>query len=199
LPPGIGIGPSEDITSLNPLFVDSIYNEQAGWLLFPALVWVNRFHQIDWPRSLARAISSPDGGRTYDVTLRPWHWSDGVPVSSGDVAYALNLIRQLGETWPGYGGGGMPGIIQSLKVIDARHFTVVLTHRANTEWFIYNGLSQLVPLPEHAWRRYSINQLQQMQSSPGFFKIVDGPLKIAALVVGQDAVFAFHPAGFPVS
>jgi len=33
LPPGIGIGPSEDITSLNPLFVDSIYNEQAAWLL----------------------------------------------------------------------------------------------------------------------------------------------------------------------
>jgi peptide/nickel transport system substrate-binding protein len=193
LPPGIGIGPSEDITSLNPLFVDSIYNEQAAWLLFPALVWVNRFHQIDWPRSLARSISSPDGGRTYDVTLRSWHWSDGVPVSSADVAYALNLIRQLGETWPGYGGGGMPGIIQSLTVIDARHFTVVLTHRANTEWFIYNGLSQLIPLPEHAWRRYSINQLQQMQSSPGFFKIVDGPLKIAALVVGQDAVFIPNP------
>jgi peptide/nickel transport system substrate-binding protein len=193
LPPGIGIGPSEDITSLNPLFVDSIYNEQAAWLLFPALVWVNRFHQIDWPRSLASAIASPDGGRTYDVTLRSWHWSDGVPVSAGDVAYTLNLIRQLGETWPGYGGGGMPGIIQSLTVIDARHFTVVLTHRANTEWFIYNGLSQLIPLPEHAWRRYSINQLQQMQSSPGFFKIVDGPLKIAALVVGQDAVFIPNP------
>jgi peptide/nickel transport system substrate-binding protein len=193
LPPGIGIGPSEDITSLNPLFVDSIYNEQAAWLLFPALVWVNRFHQIDWPRSLARAISSPDGGRTYDVTLRPWHWSDGVPVTSGDVAYTLNLIRQLGETWPGFGGGGMPGIIQSLTVLDSSHFTVVLTHRANTEWFIYNGLSQLVPLPAHAWRRYSINQLQQLQSSPGFFKIVDGPLKISSLVVGQDAVFIPNP------
>jgi hypothetical protein len=51
LPPGIGIGPSEDITSLNPLFVDSIYNEQAAWLLYPELVWVNRFHQIDWSRS----------------------------------------------------------------------------------------------------------------------------------------------------
>ncbi len=194
LPPGIGIGPSEDITSLNPLFVDSIYNEQAAWLLFPELVWVNRFHQIDWSRSLASAIKSPDGGRTYQVTLRRWHWSDGVPVSSGDVAYTLALIRQLGETWTGYGGGGMPGIIQSLTVKDATHFTVALTHRANAEWFIYNGLSQLTPLPEHDWHSYTIDQLQQLQSSPKFFRVVDGPLKISSLAVGQDAVFVPNPA-----
>jgi peptide/nickel transport system substrate-binding protein len=194
VPTGIGIGPSADITSLNPLFVDSIYNEQAAWLLYPALVWVNRFHQIDWRRSLVSAISSPDGGRSYAVTLRPWHWSDGVPVRSADVAYALTLIRQLGETWPGFGNGGMPGIIQSLQVADNTHFDVVLTHQANSEWFIYNGLSALSPLPEHAWRGHSIDQLQQLQSSPEFFKVVDGPLKISRLQVGQDAVFVPNPA-----
>ena len=194
VPPGIGIAPSADITTLNPLFVDSIYNEQAAWLLYPELIWVNRFHQIDWQRSLAAAISSPDGGRSYAVTLRPWHWSDGVPVSSRDVAYALDLIRQLGETWPGFGDGGMPGIIQSLTVTDATHFTVTLTHRANAQWFIYNGLTELIPLPAHAWRGYSLNQLEQLQSSPGFFKVVDGPLKISSLVVGQDAVFVPNPA-----
>jgi len=194
LPPGIGIGPSEDITSLNPLFVDSIYNEQAAWLLYPELVWVNRFHQIDWPRSLASAISSSDGGRTYAVTLRPWHWSDGVTLRSEDVAYGLDLIRQLGDAWPGLGSGGMPGIIQSLQIRDATHFTVTLTHRANAEWFIYDGLSELIPLPAHAWQRYSLDQLEQLQSSPSFFKIVDGPLKISRLVVGQDAVFVPNPA-----
>ncbi len=194
IPPGIGIGPSEDITSLNPLFVDSIYNEQAAWLLYPELVWVNRFHQVDWQRSLASAITSPDGGRTYQVTLRPWRWSDGVALTSGDVAYALDLIRQLGETWPGYGGGGMPGIIQHLTVQDATHFTVVLTHRANAEWFIYNGLTQLTPLPRHAWAKYTIDQLQALQSSPAFFNVVGGPLKISKLTVGQDAVFVPNPA-----
>jgi peptide/nickel transport system substrate-binding protein len=194
VPPGIGIAPSEDVTSLNPLFVDSIYNQQAAWLLYPELVWVNRFHQIDWPRSLASAITSPDGGRTYQITLRPWHWSDGVPLSSNDVAYTLRLIRQLGETWPGYGTGGMPYIIQSLKVTDAKHFTVVLTHRANAEWFIYDGLTQLTPLPEHVWGKYSIDQQEQLQSTPAFFNVVDGPLKIAKLEVGQDAVFVPNPA-----
>ncbi len=194
VPPGIGIGPSEDITSLNPLFVDSIYNEQAAWLLYPELVWVNRYHRIDWSRSLASAITSPDGGRTYEVTLRPWHWSDGVALSSRDVAYTLALIRKLGETWPGFGGGGMPGIIQSLTVTDATHFTVSLKHQANAEWFIYNGLGQLTPLPEHAWHRYSIDQLEQLQSSPKFFEVVDGPLKISKLRIGQNAVFVPNPA-----
>jgi peptide/nickel transport system substrate-binding protein len=194
IPPGIGNGPSADITSLNPLFANTVYNEQAGWLLYPELVWVNRFQQIDWPRSLASAITSPDGGQTYEVTLRPWHWSDGVKVTSNDVAYGLRLIRQLGETWTGYGTGGMPFLIQSLKVEDATHFAVVLTHRANAEWFIYNGLTELTPLPEHAWQKYNIDQLLQLQSSPSFFNVVDGPLKISQLIVGQDAVFVPNPA-----
>ncbi len=194
VPPGLAQGPSADITSLNPLFVNTIYNEQAAWLLYPELVWVNRFYRIDWSRSLASAISTPDGGLTFNVTLRPWHWSDGVRLTSKDVAYAFELIRQLGPEWPGYGGGGMPGIIQSLRVTDSTHFTVVLTHPANPEWFIYNGLGLIDPLPEHAWSKYSLDQLMQLQSSPAFFSVVDGPVKIQALQVGQDAVFVPNPA-----
>jgi peptide/nickel transport system substrate-binding protein len=194
IPTGLGTSPSADLTSFNPLLVNSIYNQEAAWLLYPSLVWVNRFQAIDWSRSLASAITTPDGGQTYHITLRPWHWSDGVPVTSADVAYSLTLIRQLGDTWPGEGTGGMPGIIQSLTVNDATHFTLVLTHRVNPTWFIYNGLTDMPPLPQHDWGRYTLDQIWQLQSSPAFFNVVDGPLKVTKLDIGQDAIFVPNPA-----
>ena len=51
-------------------------------MMFEQLVWVNRNHDIDWTRSLASSISIGDNGKTFDITLRPWVWSDGVPAVS---------------------------------------------------------------------------------------------------------------------
>jgi len=188
LPTGVGVAPSADITSMNPLLVTSLYNQQTASLLFQGLIWLDRTQQIDWSRSLAASITTPDQGQTYNVTLRPWHWSDGVLVTSADVAYTFKLIKALGTTYAGYGAGGMPDIIQSLNIISPTQFQVVLTHRVNSIWFTYNGLGQLTPLPEHSWGKYNLDQIWQGQSSPAFFDVVDGPLKIQALNTGLDAI-----------
>jgi len=194
LPTGIGESLSADLTSFNPLLVNSIYNQEAAGLLYQDLIWVNRYGQIDWARSVASSVTSPDNGTTYIVTLRPWHWSDGVPVTSADVKYALDLINQLGDTWVGLGSGGMPGIIKSFTIIDDTHFKIILTHQANETWFIYNGLSDLIPLPVHSWGRYSLDQIWQAQSTPVFFNVVDGPLKLESMTIGQAAAFVPNPA-----
>jgi peptide/nickel transport system substrate-binding protein len=194
LPTGVGVTSSADITSFSPLFGTSLYNEQAASFLFMGLIWLDADRQIDWSRSLASSITTPDQGLTYLVTLRPWHWSDGVPVTTADVTYTFQLIKEMGTTYPGYGSGGMPYIIKSLDVIDATHFRVVLTHRVNSLWYTYNGLAQLSPLPRHAWSRYTMDQIYQAQSTPSFYNVVDGPLKIQRLDVGLDAIFVPNPA-----
>jgi peptide/nickel transport system substrate-binding protein len=193
VPPGIGIGPGADVTSFNPLLVQSLYNQEAAWLLFMQLIWINRYHQIDYSRSIASSVVSPDNGKTYNVTLRLWHWSDGVQVTSADVAYTYDLFKQLGSTSPDYGQGGMPDIIQSFNIIDATHFSIVLKHRVNPDWFILNGLDILVPLPRHFWGRYTLDQIWQNQSSPAFFAVTDGPVLLQKFVVGEDAVFVPNP------
>jgi peptide/nickel transport system substrate-binding protein len=194
IPPGIGIGAGADVTSFNPHLVQSLYNQEAADLLFMQLVWINRFHEIDYSRSLAAAIATPDQGRTYNISLRPWHWSDGVPVTAADIAYTLNLVRALGTTWPGLGSGGMPDIIASLTIKDPSHFTITLKRQVNPEWFILNGLQTLVPVPAHIWSRYTLDEIWQNQSSPAFFQIVDGPLIVKRLVFGQYAEFVPNPA-----
>ncbi len=195
LPTGIGVSSGADITGFNPLLVDSLYNAEAAGMMFQGLFWVNgNSLRIDWPRSIASSITSPDDGTTYDVKMRPWMWSDGVPVTSADVAYAWKLILALGPVYAGYGAGGMPDIVKALKIIGPEEFQVILQRKVNPQWFIYNGLGQLTPLPAHIWGRYSTDEIYQRQSDVSFFQVVDGPLKPVALNVGQDMVFAPNPS-----
>jgi peptide/nickel transport system substrate-binding protein len=194
VPTGVGVGNGADITSMNPLLVTSLYNQQAAGLLYQPLIWLDaNTGKIDWSRSIASAVTTPDHGTTYDVSLRPWHWSDGVPVTTADVAYTFKLIKALGTTYAAYGAGGMPGIVNALNIISPTQFQLVLTHQVNPTWFIYNGLSQLLPLPEHSWGRDTVDQIFQGQSSPAFFSVVDGPLQAQRLDIGLDLVLVPNP------
>jgi peptide/nickel transport system substrate-binding protein len=183
-----------DITSFNPILGTTLGNAQAAQMLYMGLIWVDRHAQIDWSRSLASAVTTPDNGTSFIVTLRPWHWSDGVPVTSADVLYCYSLIKQLGPAYQGYGAGGMPALIKSVTAIDATHFEVILNHPVNPIWFIYNGLSQLQPLPAHDWSRYTLDQLWQLQSTPSFYKVIDGPMKLQSFTVGLRASYVPNPA-----
>lgn len=193
LPSGGGNGPSDDITSFSPFFSDNAYSEESGWLLYPNLLWVNRYSQIDWARSLASAVTTTNN-TVFTITLRPWHWSDGVPLGAEDVAYTFGLIQKLGPSWPGYGSGGLPYIVKTVKVLSPAQLQIITVHPVNPMWFIYNGIGSLEPVPEHAWKKYSLDQMMQLQSTPGFFDVVDGPLKIQRLEIGLDAVFVPNSA-----
>ncbi|MBB5373839.1 ABC transporter substrate-binding protein [Acidocella aromatica] len=194
IPTGIGISGGADITSFNPLLANSLYNTAAAGMMFQGLIWVSgRTLQIDWSRSLASSITTPDNGQTYDVKLRPWHWSDGVPVTTEDVAYTFSLIKSLGPSYAGYGAGGMPDIVQSFTVISPSEFRVVLKHPVNPQWYIFNGLALLLPLPKHAWSKYTLDEIFQNQSQPGFFQVVDGPLRPERLDIGLDLIMTPNP------
>jgi peptide/nickel transport system substrate-binding protein len=193
LPTGIGETSSDDLTSFNPLFVETAYNQEAAWSLYPNLLWINRFSQIDWSRSLASAVTTTDN-TTFTITLHPLHWSDGVPLVAADVVYYFSLAKQLGTNWTGYGAGGLPYIIQSIKILNQSQFQITTTHPVNPDWFIYNGIGTLTAFPQHAWQNYTLDQMDQLQSTPSFFNVVIGPLKIQKLVFGQYASFVPNPA-----
>jgi peptide/nickel transport system substrate-binding protein len=184
---------NNDITSLSPLYASGLGNSIASQLLYQPLVWINRYGQVDYTRSLAAKIDVSPDTTTYTVTLKAWHWSDGVPVTAADVVYSWDMIAKLGTAYPNYGAGGIPMDIKSITALDTMHVQVVLTQKVNPLWFIDNGLSQITPLPAHAWSHFSLNQLYQAQSDPKFFSVVDGPLLIKRLNVGLNAIFVPNP------
>jgi len=193
MPTGAGQTESDVISSFSPLYSDSQYNQEAGWLMYPILLWINRFSQIDWSRSLASAVTTTDN-INFLVTMRKWHWSDGVPLSAEDLAYSFALAKALGPDWVSYGAGGLPGIVKAMKVLNPTQLLITTTHAVNPTWFIYNGIGQLAPFPEHVWKKYTLDQMYQLQTTLSFYDVVDGPLKLQRFDVGLDAVFVPNPA-----
>lgn len=184
---------NNDISSFNPLYASDLGNSRAAQLLFQPLVWVDRHGNVQLARSLAASIAVSPDTTTYTITLRPWHWSDGAAVTAADVLYAWRMIQQLGVAYPGYGSGGIPMQIKSITALDPTQVQIQLTGPVNPLWFIDNGLSQITPLPAHAWSGLSLDKLYQMQSEPAFFTVVDGPMMIRRLDVGMDAIFVPNP------
>jgi peptide/nickel transport system substrate-binding protein len=193
MPTGAGTAGADDLKSFSPIFATEAYDEESGWLLYPTLIWINRFSQIDWSRSLASAVTVKDN-QVFTITMRPWHWSDGVPVTASDAVYYFTLAKALGPDWVGYGTGGLPDLVKSIRVLSPTQFEIVTTHKVNPQWFIYNGIASFEPLPQHAWKRYTLDQMFQRQTDPAFFQPVDGPVMIKSLDVGIDAVFVPNPA-----
>ncbi|HQT87790.1 MAG TPA: peptide ABC transporter substrate-binding protein [Acidiphilium sp.] len=190
VPPGVGSGtPPASVTELNPLFDDSAYNGEAVALLYSPVFWVNREHVIDWSRSIATGIKVSKHDTVFTVSMRPWVWSDGAPVTSADVKYEFDLIKKLGPTYLQYGGGGIPTVVKSFKLQGPETFVVTTLHPVNPDWFEIAGLSTLFPLPQHVWGKYNINQMWRRQSDPSFFKVVDGPFRVVSFKMGRHIVF----------
>lgn len=62
--------------------------------LMVGLVSYDRDYRIRM--EIAERMEKLDGGRRYRFRLRPWKWSDGRPVVSGDFAYAMRRTLEPG-------------------------------------------------------------------------------------------------------
>ena len=188
IPGGLGITPPQPVTGINPIIGSSEYSAEIENIIYRPLIWVAADGSIDTQLSIAQSIDVSPDGLTYHVTMKPWVWSDGVPITADDVAYDLELIRTEGDIYSGKGQAGMPDIIATLTVTGPRAFDVVLTHKVGRQGFILNGLAQLEPLPRHAWGKTTIDEMWRRQTDPSFFKVVDGPYRVTRYAVGRYLV-----------
>ncbi len=191
LPAVIGVSATPTgLQTLDPvLMTGTIAEQNAIDLLFRPLIWLGRDRRIDWAHSLASAVATDADDTRFTVTLRPWHWSDGVAVTSADVLYTWDLIRALGPAYYDANVGGVPSLIASVAAPDARTVVFTLRHRTNPEWFEQLGLIQLTPLPRHVWQHFTIAEQQSLQSQVSFYRVGDGPFRLASLRLGREAVF----------
>lgn len=167
---------------------DSLYNTQLVDQLYKPLLWINNNYTINWQSSIASKITYNKQGTVYHVYLNPkWHWSDGTPVTSKDVMFTWNVVKAASASnapkpWPfvGAGTGDIPNGIQSVVANNNYELTFTLKKPANQQWFEYNGLIQLPPMPAQAWDvKSNINQeIAYLGANAGnlmFDKVVDGP------------------------
>ncbi len=189
---------------------DSLYNFQLINSLYKPLIWINNQYGINWKSSVASKITYNTSGTVYHVFMNPkWKWSNGQPVTTKDVLFTWNVIQATSAKnapspwpWVGAGSGDMPNGVKSVVANSKYEFTVTLKQPANQEWYIYNGLSALSPMPSAAWNKYPNNITQEIKylgqngTNPHFDTVVDGAYKLQSATSSQSWTIVPNPS-FP--
>ena len=103
------------ISSLHPLLTHSVSDAAIFTQLFRPLLWFDHDGAIDFADSQADAIDVSADRMVFRITLKPWRWSDGRPVTADDLVYGFELIRKLGAAYFNAGVGGMPGLVAAVS------------------------------------------------------------------------------------
>ena len=193
IPNDIGQGDPAAPTSLNPLLGPAATNLQAAVLLFRPLVWVSQNATMDAENSLAASIEPLDGNTRFRVTLKPWRWSDGTPVTADDVVFCWERIRILGDVYAYAGQGGIPDQVAQVRAINATQIDFTLKQPANPAWFTLNGLSLIYALPRHAWGDMGRDEMWRRQNDPTLANVVDGPFRLTEFHDDRYAAYVPNP------
>ena len=129
-------------------------------MMYRPLYWYGNNYSptVDYDYSIGRRPVFSDGDKTVTIKLNAWKWSNGETVTSRDLVFWMNVLKASPSTeWCGYLPGLFPGNLTSYSAPNPTTFVLHLSKAYNPEWFLYNELSQLTPLPL-AWDRTSLSQ-----------------------------------------
>lgn len=193
---------------LNDAASDSNANIWLEDQIYKPLIHLNDAYQIVWKSSIASRITYNRAGTVYHVFLgRRWKWSDGQPVTARDLMFTWHVVQAVSSTtapapWPyvGEGTGDIPDGIKSVVENNQHEVTFTLDQPANQQWFIYNGLIQLTPLPAQVldvdgdhWAQEA-QYLGSIASKPSTAeKASDGPYVLDQATPNQRWVLTANP------
>jgi peptide/nickel transport system substrate-binding protein len=170
-------------------------------MLYRPLYWFGTGAAPTLNTSLSLANYPAFNGNTVTITLKHYMWSDGKPVTAQNVMFWLNMLTAVGSLdWGAY--TGFPNtVVHNIKVVSPTELTMTMDKTYSHNWFVYNELSQITPMPA-AWDRtasgpshcsttvsdcaavYSYlndqaKDLSTYATSP-LWGVVDGPFKLTA-------------------
>ena len=91
-----------------------------------------------------------NGGKTVTITLKHFMWSNGQPVTAQNIAFWLNMEQAVGDIDYGAYTGFPNAQVTSMTVASPTTLVLNLNKAYNQQWFLYNELAQVTPMPE-AW------------------------------------------------
>jgi peptide/nickel transport system substrate-binding protein len=173
------------------------------YLLYRPLYWFGTGNQptVNTTKSLASLPVWSSDGKTVTITLKNFKWSNGQPVTAQNIAFWLNMEQAVGDVDYGAYTGFPNTVVSSMKVASPTTLVLTLNKAYNQQWFLYNELAQVTPMPE-AWDATSSGpshcsttvsdctavykyldaqsrNLSGYVSSP-LWSVVDGPWKLSA-------------------
>jgi peptide/nickel transport system substrate-binding protein len=119
--------------------------------------------------SVAKPPVFSDNNTVVSITLKHWQWSNGTPITARDVIFWMNLVSAVtdpnappigsasapGPHWAGAVPGLFPENVVSYAQTGTYSLTMKLNQSYNPTWYLYNELSQIYPMPQKVWDKYS--------------------------------------------
>lgn len=177
-------------------------NSMVNSMDYLPLVYFGPNNTLSTFNGLASKVSYNKSGTVYTVYINPkWHWSDGRPVTAQDVVFTYNIMKagsnpKANYAWSygGQGSGGMPQDWKSVVAKNAHTVVITTTKPVNQQWFIRNGIGQIIPVPSFIWNKYPTNIAKEMKfiqsisNSPGnkAYQVVDGPWVFQSMAPNQN-------------
>jgi peptide/nickel transport system substrate-binding protein len=178
-------------------------SDDFSYLLYRPLYWFGDGESptVNYSLSLADPPAWSADSKTVTVTIKPYRWSNGEIVNASDVMFWMNMLSKEKDEWGGYVPAYFPDNVSSWKAISPNQVQFTLKTAYSHNWFLYNELSQINPMPA-AWDKtaagpshcdttvsdcvavynYLIAQnrdLDTYATSP-IWGVVDGPFKLTA-------------------
>jgi peptide/nickel transport system substrate-binding protein len=174
--------------------------------------------QINYNESLAYAPVYSNNNTVVTIKLKGWKWSDGETVDARDIIFWMNLLKANKTTWASYVPGAFPDNVVSYQQTGPETVVFHLDKSYSANWFTYNELSQLVPIPM-AWDKTSASAPTPSETDPNapdlttagaqavytfldqqasslstygsnpLWQVVDGPWKLQSFTTQGKAVF----------
>jgi peptide/nickel transport system substrate-binding protein len=148
-------------TWILPFYPGSFFTiQEQGW--FENLMWPPLYNQangesptVNYAQSLGNPPVYSDHDTVVTITIKHWKWSDGVPVTTRDLMFWLNILKANKSQWADYTPKQFPDNVTSIKVVSPYKLVMKLNRSYAPAFFTGNELSQITPIPQHAWDKTS--------------------------------------------
>ena len=133
-------------------FISVSNSSDFNQMLYRPLYWFGTGAAPTMNTSLSLAYAPTFSGNTVTIKLKPYKWSNGQAVTAQNVMFWLNMLQAVGDVdWGAY--TGFPNtVVSHIKAVSSTELTMTMDKAYSHNWFLYNELSQITPMPE-AWDR----------------------------------------------
>jgi len=136
-------------------YISSTYSSDVNsfdfqFLMYRPLYWFGVGADPVLNTSLSLAGAPTFNGTKVTIKLKNYKWSNGTQVTAQDVMFWLNMETALPADYGSY--TDFPADMKDITVVSPTELTMVMDKAYNPTWFLYNQLSQIVPMPA-AWDR----------------------------------------------
>ncbi|MFZ0015566.1 MAG: ABC transporter substrate-binding protein, partial [Acidimicrobiia bacterium] len=178
------IGLTQDWETLNPTSGFAVSEYEVWNVQYAPLVNLSAADFSDEP-GLAESWEASDDGLTYTYTLREGlTWSDGEPLTAGDIAWNINTARD--QEWD-----NMISTVANLSATAVDDRTLEITSSVPDPKLPNLGV---YILPQHTWEPIATDYDAVTQYEPGGDVPGSGPFIVTEFNKGQSVVLEANPS-----